>query len=80
VVRCARDPTGGHQPTLEAADRGAYRFWETGYGYSVGELAAGSLTASFLRYLTDQVVADILRSPGERPCTEPENPALCRPS
>jgi ABC-type phosphate transport system substrate-binding protein len=71
---------GGHQATLEEADHGAYPFWETEYGYSVGEPTAGSLTASFLRYLTNQVGADILRSHGDRPCAELENPALCRPS
>jgi hypothetical protein len=71
---------GGHQATLEEADHGAYPFWETGYGYSFGEPAAGSLTAGFLRYLTNQVGADILRSHGDRPRAELENPALCRPS
>ena len=71
---------GGHQATLDQADHGAYPFWETEYGYSVGEPAAGSLAASYLRYLTNQVGADILRSHGDRPCAELENPALCRPS
>lgn len=71
---------GGHQATLDEADHGAYPFWETEYGYTYGEPPATSLTASFLRYLTNQVGADILRSHGNRPCAELENPALCRPS
>jgi phosphate transport system substrate-binding protein len=71
---------GGHRATLDEADHGAYPFWETEYGYSYDEPDAHSLAASFLRYLTNQVGADILRSHGNRPCAELENPALCRPS
>ena len=71
---------GGHRPTLGEADHGTYPFWETEYGYSYTEPDAHSLAASFLRYLTNQVGADILRSHGNRPCAELANPALCRPS
>jgi phosphate transport system substrate-binding protein len=71
---------GGHQATLAEADDGAYPFWETEYGYTYDEPDPHSLAASFLRYLTNQVGADILRKHGNRPCTELANPALCRPS
>jgi hypothetical protein len=71
---------GGHRATLDEADHGAYPFWETEYGYTYTEPDAQSLAASFLRYLTNQVGADILRSHGNRPCAELANPALCRPS
>jgi phosphate transport system substrate-binding protein len=70
---------GGHRATLEDADHGAYPFWETEYAYTYGEPAAGSPAASFLRYLTNQVGADVIRSYGNRPCAELDNPALCRP-
>lgn len=71
----------GESPaTSQAADQGAYPFWETEYGYTYGEPPATSLAASFLRYLTDQVGADILRTHGNRPCSELQNPALCRPA
>ncbi|WP_158884776.1 substrate-binding domain-containing protein [Amycolatopsis anabasis] len=70
----------GQPATLEGADHGAYPFWQTEYAYSYGELKADSLAASFLRYLTNQVGADIIRSHGDRPCAELANPVLCHPS
>ncbi|MEV6492262.1 substrate-binding domain-containing protein [Actinoplanes sp. NPDC051633] len=70
---------GGHKATAESADSGAYPFWETEFAYTSGDPAATSLAASFLRYLTNQVGADILRTHGNRPCYELQNPALCRP-
>jgi phosphate transport system substrate-binding protein len=70
----------GHPATLEMADHKAYPFWETEYAYTSGEPRAGSLTASFLRYLTNEVGKDIVRSHGHRPCAELQNPMLCRPS
>lgn len=70
----------GHPATLEGTDQGAYPFWETEYAYTYGELQAGSLAASFLRYLTNEVGKDIVRSHGDRPCAELRNPLLCRPS
>jgi len=71
---------GGHPATVAEADHNAYPFWETEFGYSVGEPPANSLAASFLRYLTNQVGADIIRSHGDRPCAELANPQLCRPT
>ena len=75
LVRIADQPA-----TLEGADQGAYPFWETEYAYTHGEPKADSLTASFLRYLTNEVGKDIVRSHGHRPCAELANPLLCRPS
>ncbi|MGH3672155.1 MAG: PstS family phosphate ABC transporter substrate-binding protein, partial [Pseudonocardiaceae bacterium] len=71
---------GGHLATLVEADDGAYPFWETEYAYTYGEPQANSLTASFLRYLTNEVGKDIVRAHGDRPCAELQNPMLCRPS
>jgi phosphate transport system substrate-binding protein len=70
----------GRPATLQDADHGAYPFWETEFGYTFDEPDPHSLAASFLRYLTDQVGADILRKHGNRSCQELANPALCRPS
>lgn len=70
----------GHPATVEDAENGTYPFWETEFGYTYGEPAAQSLAASFLRFLTNQVGADIIRSHGDRPCAELANPQRCRPS
>ena len=69
----------GQEATLEGADHGAYPFWETEYAYTYGEPQADSLAASFLRYLTNEVGKDIVRSHGHRPCAELQNPVLCHP-
>jgi ABC-type phosphate transport system substrate-binding protein len=71
---------GGHPATVADADHGTYPFWETEYGYTYGEPDASSPAASFLRYLTNQVGADIIRSHGDRPCGDLANPQLCHPS
>ncbi|RKN36890.1 PstS family phosphate ABC transporter substrate-binding protein [Streptomyces hoynatensis] len=71
---------GGNAATLEAAVQGAYPFWETEYAYSYGDPPTDSLAAGFLRYLTDGVGKDIIRSPSQRPCAEMDNPLLCRPA
>lgn len=68
-----------HPATLDAAEQGAYFFWETEYAYTYAEPLADSLAASFLRYLTNEVGKDIVRSYGYRPCTELRNPVLCQP-
>ncbi|ONI78779.1 phosphate ABC transporter substrate-binding protein [Actinosynnema sp. ALI-1.44] len=69
----------GQKATLDAAVHGAYTFWETEFAYTYQEPKADSLAASFLRYLTNQVGKDIIRSHGNRPCDELANPMLCRP-
>ncbi|MBL7256856.1 hypothetical protein [Paractinoplanes lichenicola] len=70
----------GHQATVVDADHGTYPFWETELGYTNGDPDAHSLAASFLRYLTNQVGADIIRAHGDRPCAELANPQLCHPN
>ncbi|WP_308121295.1 substrate-binding domain-containing protein [Paractinoplanes bogorensis] len=70
----------GHPATVDDADHGTYPFWETELGYTFGDPDAHSLAASFLRYLTNQVGADIIRAHGDRPCAELANPQLCHPN
>lgn len=69
----------GHEATLESALHQAYPFWQTEYAYTFGQPHATSLAASFLRYLTNEVGQDVIRSHGLRPCVELGNPVLCRP-
>jgi ABC-type phosphate transport system substrate-binding protein len=69
----------GHSATLENADHGAYPFWETEYAYTYGDVEADALPASFLRYLTNEVGRDIVRSHGHHPCAELRNPVRCQP-
>ncbi|MDA3644927.1 substrate-binding domain-containing protein [Saccharopolyspora indica] len=70
---------GGQPATLEGADQGTYPFWETVYGYTYSEPKPDSVAASFLRYLTNQVGKDIVRSQGHRACADLENPMSCQP-
>jgi phosphate transport system substrate-binding protein len=69
----------GQSATLTAAESGDYPFGETEYAYTYGEPRASSLAASFLRFLTNEVGKDIIRSHGDRPCAELQNPVRCRP-
>jgi phosphate transport system substrate-binding protein len=69
----------GHPATVLDADNRTYPFWETEIGYTDGDPEAHSLAASFLRYLTNQLGADIIRAHGDRPCAELANPQLCHP-
>jgi ABC-type phosphate transport system substrate-binding protein len=69
----------GQEATLESVDHGGYPFWETEYAYTYGEPDADSVAAGFLRYLTNEVGKDIIRSHSHRPCAELQNPVLCRP-
>ncbi|MCX4097349.1 substrate-binding domain-containing protein [Nocardia sp. alder85J] len=70
----------GQPADREHALHNAYPYWETEYAYTYGEPKADSLIASFLRYLTDQVGIDIIRSHGDLPCSELDNPVLCHPA
>ncbi|QWF82992.1 PstS family phosphate ABC transporter substrate-binding protein [Amycolatopsis sp. CA-230715] len=70
----------GQQSTLDTTDRGMFPFWQTEYAYTFSEPKSDSLAASFLRYLTNQVGMDIIRSHGHRPCADLQNPVRCRPS
>jgi ABC-type phosphate transport system substrate-binding protein len=78
--RLERVRIDGHQATAENAEHGAYPFWETEYGSTYKSPDPNSLAASFLRYLTNQAGADILRKHGNVPCPELADPALCHPS
>ncbi|MBM2623454.1 hypothetical protein JIG36_48970 [Actinoplanes sp. LDG1-06] len=66
--------------TVLDADHGTYPFWETELGYTHGDPDAHSLAASFLRYLTNQVGADIIRAHGDRPCAELAIPSCATPT
>lgn len=70
----------GYPATLEGADEGAYPYWQTEIAYTYGEPPADSVAAGFLRYLSNEVGKDILRSSGHRPCAELDKPLLCRPN
>jgi ABC-type phosphate transport system substrate-binding protein len=70
----------GYPATLDGVEKGAYPYWQTEYAYTYGEPPADSLAAGFLRYLSQQVGQDIIRSHGDRPCAELARPLLCRPS
>ncbi|WP_245678171.1 substrate-binding domain-containing protein [Nocardia acidivorans] len=70
----------GSSPTREHVLNRTYPFWNVEYAYSYGEVPADSLTAAFLRYLTDLQGKDVLRSFGNTPCTELANPTSCTPS
>jgi ABC-type phosphate transport system substrate-binding protein len=70
----------GFPATLEGVDDGEYPYWQTEYAYTYGEPPADSLAAGFLRYLDEEVGKDIIRSHGDRPCSELDKPLLCRPS
>ncbi|WP_217140465.1 substrate-binding domain-containing protein [Streptomyces sp. AC627_RSS907] len=70
----------GYPATLEGAEQGAYPYWETEIAYTYGEPPADSIAAGFLRYLSNEVGKDIIRSKGHRPCAELDKPLLCRPS
>lgn len=70
----------GQPATLVGAEHGAYPFGETEYAYTYGEPHADSPVASYLRFLTQEIGQDIVRSHGDRPCAELENPVLCRPT
>ncbi|MPY52787.1 substrate-binding domain-containing protein [Streptomyces acidicola] len=70
----------GQQATLEGVEQGTYPFWQTEYAYTFGEPPADSIAAAFLRYLANEVGKDVLRSHGNRPCSELEKPLLCEPT
>lgn len=70
----------GQPASLRAIEEGAYPFWQTEYAYTRGVPPADSLSLSFLRFLTDQRGADIIRSHGNAPCQDLRNPVACRPA
>ncbi|WP_067682265.1 hypothetical protein [Nocardia miyunensis] len=70
---------GGRQPTRDEVLAHNYAFWGVEYAYSKGELPYDSLSAAFLRFLTDRAGKDIIRSRGGTPCGELADPARCSP-
>lgn len=70
----------GQAADFSAAEAGAYPYWQTEYAYTYAEPAPESLPAKFLRFLTNQEGADILRHSGHRPCAELRNAVRCQPS
>ncbi|WP_199565539.1 PstS family phosphate ABC transporter substrate-binding protein [Spongiactinospora rosea] len=76
VVRLRID----QQPaTLSGIEQGGYPYWQTELAYTYGELPADSIGAAFLQYLTDQGGKNILRTFGNRPCSDTQHPLLCVP-
>lgn len=70
----------GQAAAFEAAEAGAYPYWQTEYAFTYGDPAPESLPAKFLRFLTYQEGVDILRHSGHLPCAELRNPVRCQPS
>ncbi|GAA2332997.1 substrate-binding domain-containing protein [Saccharopolyspora halophila] len=69
----------GQAATPDAVEEGVYPYWQTEYAYTYGVPASGSLPMSFMRYLTDQRGADIIRSHDKSPCQDLRNHVSCRP-
>lgn len=70
----------GQEATLEGVEQGTYPYWQTEYAYTYGEPPADSIAAAFLRYLSNEVGKDVLRSHGNRPCAELDKPLVCEPT
>lgn len=70
----------GQAADFDAAEAGAYPYWQTEYAYTYGEPEPESLPAKFLRFLTYQEGVDILRHSGHRPCAELRDAVSCEPS
>ncbi|MFI2434464.1 substrate-binding domain-containing protein [Streptomyces sp. NPDC018693] len=66
--------------SLDSVEHGRYPYWQTEFAYTYGQPPAGSLAAAFLTYLTEQGGRDVLRSYGNRLCSEVDNPLACEPS
>ncbi|MFI0422961.1 substrate-binding domain-containing protein [Spongiactinospora sp. 9N601] len=76
VVRLRID----QQPaSLQGIEQGGYPYWQTEFAYTYRELPADSIGAAFLQYLTDQGGKNILRTFGNRPCSDTRHPLLCMP-
>jgi len=69
----------GQDATLAGSEHGAYPFGETEYAYTYRQPGPNSLSASFLRFLTNKIGQDVIRNGGDRPCADLQNPVLCRP-
>ncbi|WP_216894080.1 PstS family phosphate ABC transporter substrate-binding protein [Nocardia alni] len=67
-------------PSTDIAVHQGYPFWQTEFAYTFKDPGADSLAAGFLRYLTNQTGADIIRSHRDLPCSALPNPVLCQPA
>lgn len=69
----------GQEASLAGSEHGAYPFGETEYAYTYRQPGPDSLSASFLRFLTNKIGQDVIRNGGDRPCADLQNPVLCHP-
>lgn len=69
----------GQEASLAGSEHGAYPFGETEYAYTYRQPGPDSLSASFLRFLTNKIGQDVIRNGGDRPCADLDNPVLCHP-
>ena len=70
---------GGWAPTIGTVGDGVYPFWVNEYLYTRGAPARDTLAARFLRYVTSEDGASILRGEADTPCTGQALPGtLCR--
>lgn len=69
----------GKQPTAEGVEDTDYPYWQTEFAYTYGKAPAGSVTAAFLNFLTQQSGRDIVREHGHGLCSEARDSGECRP-
>ncbi|ABW15590.1 putative phosphate binding ABC transporter [Parafrankia sp. EAN1pec] len=68
----------GQEPSIEAIGKSAYPFAEVEYAYTFGQPPAGSLTLSFLDYLTRGGGQNAIKDHGDLPCYSPEGFRRCQ--
>ncbi|CUU54138.1 ABC-type phosphate transport system, substrate-binding protein [Parafrankia irregularis] len=67
----------GHSPSIESLGKMSYPFAAVEFAYTYGPPRAGSLTASFLTYLTRDIGQSVMREQGHLPCYTPEGFRRC---
>ncbi|KLL10691.1 PstS family phosphate ABC transporter substrate-binding protein [Protofrankia coriariae] len=68
----------GQAPSIESIGDSSYPFTEIEYAYTYGSPPAGSLTSSFLNYLTRGSGQDVMKTHGHLPCYSPEGFRRCQ--
>ncbi|WP_131765047.1 substrate-binding domain-containing protein [Candidatus Protofrankia californiensis] len=68
----------GQESSIEAIGASTYPFTEVEYAYTYGRPPAGSLTSSFLNYLTRGSGQDVMKAYGHLPCYSPEGFKRCQ--
>ncbi|SQD99777.1 MULTISPECIES: PstS family phosphate ABC transporter substrate-binding protein [unclassified Parafrankia] len=68
----------GQDPSIEAIRNSTYPFAEVEYAYTYGQPPAGSLTLSFLDYLTRGGGQTVIKAHGALPCYSPEGLRRCQ--